>query len=102
MLTKDINASPHGGGQRLELDSHEYRLLRRWIAQAMPYGTDQDPKVISIDVIPATRRMARDTKQRLSILARYSDGSYENIPTVSKWPRSLQRAWSRRTSWQVT
>ncbi len=84
LLTKAINASPHGGGQRLELDSHEYRLLRRWIAQAMPYGTDQDPKVVSIDVVPAMRRMSQDTKQRLSILARYSDGSFENITRTAQ------------------
>ncbi|HEY5314446.1 MAG TPA: S-layer protein, partial [Pirellulales bacterium] len=33
LLKKAVNAVPHGGGQRLARDAHEYRLLRRWIAQ---------------------------------------------------------------------
>ena len=33
LLAKAINVSPHGGGQRLQQDSHEYRLMLRWIAQ---------------------------------------------------------------------
>jgi hypothetical protein len=33
LLQKSIGTVPHGGGARMEADSHEYRLLRRWIAQ---------------------------------------------------------------------
>ncbi|HEX4149565.1 MAG TPA: S-layer protein, partial [Pirellulales bacterium] len=31
LLVKATNSVPHGGGQRLGADSHEYRLLARWI-----------------------------------------------------------------------
>lgn len=85
LLTKAINASPHGGGQRLEMDSYEYRLLRRWIEQAMPYGSEKDPKVVGIDVVPSERQMERESTQQLSVLARYSDGSYEDITRTAQF-----------------
>lgn len=79
LLLKAINASPHGGGQRLEKDTHEYRILRRWIAQGMPYGDGGAPEVVSIDVLPSHRRMQSQGVQQLSVIARYSDGSAEDV-----------------------
>ncbi|MCH5372919.1 MAG: DUF1549 domain-containing protein, partial [Planctomycetes bacterium] len=79
LLLKAINASPHGGGQRLQQDSHEYRILRRWIAQGMPYGDGDEPQVVSIEVRPQHRRMQPGTSQQLSVVAKYSDGSVEDI-----------------------
>lgn len=79
LLTKAVNRSPHGGGQRLEVDSHEYRLMRRWIAQGMPYGSDGEPQVESIEVLPTHRRMAASSTQQLSVVAHYSDGTVEDV-----------------------
>jgi hypothetical protein len=79
MLTKAINASPHGGGQRMAPDSYEYRMLRRWIAQGMPYGSSSEPVVTSIEVLPRQRRLAAQATQQLAVLARYSDGSSEDV-----------------------
>jgi hypothetical protein len=79
LLLKAINASPHGGGQRLDVDSHEYRVLRRWIAQGMPYGSGDEPKVTSIEVLPKHRRLSPAATQQLAVLAHYSDGSSEDV-----------------------
>ncbi len=79
LLTKSVGTVPHGGGQRMELDSHEYRLLRRWIAQAMPYGDPNARKISSIIVTPSARQMARNSQQQLSVTATYSDGSTEDV-----------------------
>ena len=79
LLTKSVGTVPHGGGQRMEQDSHEYRLLRRWIAQAMPYGDPDGRKVTSIHVTPSARQMARNSQQQLSVTATYSDGSTEDV-----------------------
>lgn len=79
LLTKATNESPHGGGQRIEKDSHEYRLLTRWIAQGMPYGSDKDPVLTAITVTPTERMMAKEGSQQLSVVATYSDGSTEDI-----------------------
>ena len=79
LLTKATNETPHGGGQRVEKDSHEYRLLVRWIAQGMPYGNESDPVLSSIVVTPAQRLLAKHASQQLSVLATYSDGTTEDI-----------------------
>jgi hypothetical protein len=75
LLTKAINASPHGGGQRLEIDSHEYRILRRWIEQGMMPGTSNDARVVKIRVVPEHRRMRPESDQQLCVIATYSDGN---------------------------
>jgi hypothetical protein len=79
LLLKALNASPHGGGQRLQKDSHEHRMLRRWISQGMPYGPTDLPQLESIEVHPAHRRMEPGTDQQLSVVAKYSDGRIEDV-----------------------
>lgn len=79
LLTKAVNEVPHGGGQRLEKDSHEYRLLSRWIAQGMPYGTDKDPVLTGITINPTQRLMNKNSSQQLTVVATYSNGATEDI-----------------------
>jgi len=85
LLQKSIGTVPHGGGQRMEMDSHEYRLMRRWIAQAMPYGNANDRTITSIAVTPSSRQMNRSTDQQLSVVATYSDGSVEDITRTAQY-----------------
>jgi len=79
LLLKGINATPHGGGKRLDPKSDDYELLVRWIAQGMPYGQDSDPKVAKIEVLPKQRTMALNGEQQLVVLARYTDGSTQDV-----------------------
>lgn len=85
LLTKAINESPHGGGARIEKDSHEYRLLLRWIAQGMPYGTEKDPVLVSIAVNPTNRMLSKQAAQQLTVTATYSDGSSEDITKTAQY-----------------
>ncbi len=85
LLLKAINAVPHGGGARLEKDSPEYRLLRRWIAQGMPYGSDKDPVVVRIEVHPRRRLMAAGSRQQLCVTAHYSDGSVRDVTRMAQY-----------------
>jgi hypothetical protein len=85
LLQKPINASPHGGGARMDADSHEYRLLLRWISQGMPYGKPTDPSVARISVFPRARSMRRNTEQQLIVLAHYTDGSTEDVSCLSQY-----------------
>ena len=79
LLTKGTNEVPHGGGQRLDPDSYEYRLMWRWIAQGAPLGDAAAPSVESIEIFPANRRLARGETQQLSVVARFTDGSIEDV-----------------------
>lgn len=78
-LMKTTGEMPHGGGSRATNDSHEYRVLRRWIAQGLPYEAGEIRSVVSIDVTPAVRRMASQTDQQIVVVATYSDGTQEDV-----------------------
>ncbi len=67
------------------MDSPDYRVLRRWIAQGMPFGTDADPKVTGLSVYPEHRIMPADDKQQLLVLAHYSDGSRREVTQTAKY-----------------
>lgn len=79
LLLKGVATLPHGGGKRLEPDSDDYRLLVRWMAQGMPYGSTNDPTVDRIEVLPKERVMALGGEQQLVVLAHYTDGSIEDV-----------------------
>lgn len=83
LLLKGVATLPHGGGQRLDPDSDDYRLLVRWMAQGMPYGSTNDPSVASIEVFPKVRTMSFHGEQQLVVLARYTDGSVEDVTRSS-------------------
>jgi hypothetical protein len=79
MLLKGAAILPHGGGKRLDVDSDDYKLLVRWVAQGMPRGSASDPTVVGIDVVPQERTMSRQAGQQLIVLARYSDGTVQDV-----------------------
>ena len=83
LLAKATGRSPHGGGKRMEVDSHEYRLIFRWVAQGMPEGSDSDPVVVGIKCYPETRVMDRGADQQIATLATYSDGSVEDVTRMA-------------------
>ncbi len=74
-LLKATGVAPHGGGTRIEVDSDNYRLLRRWIVQGTPKGLPTDPVVRGIEVFPRERILVGSKQQQLRIVARYSDGT---------------------------
>ena len=85
LLLKGIAAVPHGGGDRLKKDSHEYALMVRWITQGMPYGRDDAAMVTGISVFPRHRVMAPDGRQQLMVIAHYSDGTSENVTRTARY-----------------
>lgn len=84
LLEKATNVAPHGGGQKLLPESPEYRLLARWIAQGMPRGAADEPIVEALRVLPEARRMTAGGEQPLLVLARYSDGRYEDVTRLAQ------------------
>jgi hypothetical protein len=85
LLLKGTNALPHGGGARLAADSHEYRMLRRWIQQGMPFGSEKDATVARIEVLPRSRAMVRGGEQQFKVLAHYSDGSTRDVTRTAQF-----------------
>jgi hypothetical protein len=78
-LMKATGKVAHGGGRKMEPDSDEYKVVRRWVAAGMPWGTDGDPTVTKISVFPEHRILSRNNKQQFAVYAHYSDGTTEDI-----------------------
>jgi hypothetical protein len=85
LLLKSTNTLPHGGGRRLAMDSLEGELILRWIAQGMPFGSEEDRVVKRIEVFPKTRTMNRGGDQQLTVIAHYSDGSSDDVTRMVKY-----------------
>ncbi|MFQ5732007.1 MAG: DUF1549 domain-containing protein [Planctomycetaceae bacterium] len=83
LLRKATGRSPHGGGKRMEVGSYEYRILSRWIEQGMPRGSDKDPHVVGIECLPKGRLMDRGGDQQITVIAKYSDGSTEDVTRMA-------------------
>lgn len=82
VLLKATAKVPHGGGRKMDADSHEYRVVSRWIKAGMPFGKDSDPTVARIEVFPDARVMPRGAKQQIVVTAHYTDGATED---VTRW-----------------
>ncbi|VTT98308.1 Ig-like domain-containing protein OS=Singulisphaera acidiphila (strain ATCC BAA-1392 / DSM 18658 / VKM B-2454 / MOB10) GN=Sinac_3078 PE=4 SV=1: Big_2: Big_2: PSCyt2: PSD1 [Gemmataceae bacterium] len=79
LLTKMAGVAAHGGGKKTEVGSEEYKLIRRWIASGMPYGSPSDPTVTKISVVPESRVVDRKGRQQVAVYAHFSDGSVEDV-----------------------
>ncbi len=85
LLLKASNSVPHGGGSRLDPESLEYDIIRRWIAQGMPYGADDAATVARIEVLPRHRTMIRGGDQQISVVAHYTDGSTRDVTRMTQF-----------------
>lgn len=83
LLAKATGLVPHGGGKRIEPDSRDYEILRRWIAEGMPRRQADDPVVVSISVDPSELSMLKQGQQQLIVTAHYSDGSTRDVTSSS-------------------
>jgi hypothetical protein len=79
LLTKASGQMAHAGGKRMEVDSDEYKLIRRWIASGTPFGKPSDPTVTKITVFPEQRIISRNNRQQIAVHAHYSDGSVVDV-----------------------
>lgn len=84
-LRKATGELPHGGGSRIEKDSHAYRAIVRWIEQGMPYGSESDPVVERIEVYPQSVTLNRGSSVQISTLAYYTDGSVRDITRIAQY-----------------
>jgi hypothetical protein len=79
LLLKATGQMAHAGGRRMDLGSDEYKLVRRWVASGMPFGSDKDPVVTKISVSPDHRILTRNNRQQFAVYAHYSDGSVQDV-----------------------
>lgn len=90
LLLKATGIMPHAGGSRMERDSDEFKLIRRWVASGTPYGNPEDPVVTKITVYPEQRTISRNNRQQISVYAHYSDGSVYDVTARAQYESNDQ------------
>ncbi|HXT58102.1 MAG TPA: hypothetical protein VN699_05675, partial [Pirellulales bacterium] len=85
MLVKAAGQVPHGGGARFGVESVAYCLLHAWIEQGTPWGDEQTPGLVGIDVQPAECLLAAGESRQLQITAKYSDGAARDVTETAEY-----------------
>lgn len=89
LLQKVAGLVPHGGGAKAEVDSHHYKLIQRWIAEGASFGDLDVARVVGIEVFPKARMMGPESEQQLDVVARYSDGTTEDVTSIAQYEPNL-------------
>jgi hypothetical protein len=94
ILTKPTGLLPHKGGVKLDAGSLEYRLLAEWIAAGTPGPKDDDPQIVSLEVLPkfssrAFLEKSIGSTQQLVVLAKFSDGHVEDATRWAKYTSAI-------------
>jgi len=85
ILLKPTGGVPHKGGFRFDLDSRDYRVLSQWIAAATPPPSNDDPRIVRVEVFPKQVVLATDATKQLIVRARFSDGHEEDVTRWAKY-----------------
>ncbi len=85
LLLKATGAAVHGGGVRFDEKSEAYRILSRWVAQGLPYGAEDAPKVSRIEVLPRERLLWGVGEQQLRVVAHYTDGTSLDVTRQAEY-----------------
>ncbi len=85
LLMKASGTKPHGGGVRIVPASPEYNTLRDWIAAGVPYGSDDQVRVLRITVTPGTRILFTQGRQQLRVMAFFSDGRTRDVTRLAQY-----------------
>lgn len=88
LLLKATGQVPHGGGMRIEPDSDDYHVIRRWIEQGAPRRLENEPTLVSIAVTPTERFLKPGEEQPLKVVATYSDGSTRDVTSRTGYKSS--------------
>ena len=79
ILAKPSGRVPHGGGKRIDPNSEDYQIIKRWIMQGTPLGDASAPTLDKITMVPDLRILERNSQQQIAVLAHYSDGSVRDV-----------------------
>jgi len=90
LLLKPTGAVPHKGGVKFDANSVEYQRLARWIAQGAPRPSENDPRIESIEILPARTVSSVGSKQPIQVRARFSNGNTEDVTPWAKFSSSVE------------
>lgn len=83
ILAKATMRVPHGGGLRIEPESIDYQVVRRWIESGSPRSSHPELAAERIEVFPKQRVDQVGSTQQLRVVAHYTDGSQRDITSLA-------------------
>ncbi|HEV8606057.1 MAG TPA: DUF1549 and DUF1553 domain-containing protein [Tepidisphaeraceae bacterium] len=93
ILLKPTTAIAHEGGMRFARESHEYQILRNWIAAGTPPDSAATPRLTSIAVSPAEQILVDPQKStQIRVTATFSDGSQKDASTLTVYEQATDLA----------
>jgi len=91
LLLKPTGKTAHGGGRRIDSDSHDYLLLHEWIKQGMPTGAAGAPRLTGLRVHPSERVLGLGADQQILVTAFFSDGSERDVTTAASYRSNAEQ-----------
>ncbi len=88
VLLKPTQAVSHGGGQKIEPGSADYRVLADWIAGGAPGPRPNDPRIQRLEVMPAAAVLKPKDTLQILVRAWYADGHSEDVTRWAKFNSS--------------
>ncbi len=85
LVLKGTNATPHGGGQRLQPDSPGANLLTEWIRAGMPGSKNDLAKLIRIELTPSEQSLVIGETLPLQVTAIYDDGKRRDVTWLAQF-----------------
>lgn len=84
LLTKSVGSVPHTGGKRFGTDSEYYDTMLRWLKAGALNDKGEVPKVLSVELYPPAAVLdGPETTQRLTVRAKYSDGTDRDVTNLA-------------------
>jgi len=87
-LLKTTGGVAHKGGKPVKPGSPDYRSLVSWLDQGAPWGDDQGPRLVCVEVRPEKPTLKKGETQQISVTAVYADGARKDVTGVSRYQSS--------------
>ncbi|MCS7191369.1 MAG: DUF1553 domain-containing protein [Armatimonadetes bacterium] len=84
-LLKATGSIPHGGGERIKVGSLDYLLLLDWLQQGLPYNTENQPSLVSVEVKPKEATLKANEGLQFRVIAKYSDQSVRDVTRLTQF-----------------
>ncbi|MFN0017457.1 MAG: DUF1549 and DUF1553 domain-containing protein [Pirellulaceae bacterium] len=85
MLLKAAGGMAHGGGVRFGTDSDSYMLLKQWIEQGAPWGAENAPRAVRLEVSPAEQMVSGKAEFPLKVVAHFSDSTTRDVTATARY-----------------
>ncbi len=86
ILYKPTHKDEHDGGQRMELGSWQYQLLRRWVEKGCVDDSETQAQLVRVEVIPAEIQFTKNGDAvKLQAIAHWSNGDREDVTPICRF-----------------